>query len=233
MSIGHLLLATSATLRVSLPTLLDAVCGRLTPEICDARLDWWSKRLLSQAEVSLQVSGVEHAGGANAFVVMSNHQSLYDIPALFQSLPLRLRMVAKTELFRIPIWAQAMRAAGFVELDRSAHERAIQSLERAKAALSKGTSIWIAPEGTRSKDGSLAPFKLGGFHLAAGAHAKILPVTVAGTRSILPAKGARVVPGAKVHVTVHPPVDPADFGGEVNDALVQAVRTSIERALEI
>ena len=162
---------------------------------------------------------------------MSNHQSLYDIPVLYRTLPLRLRMVAKAELFRIPIWAQAMRAAGFIELDRSARERAIESLERAKAAIERGTSIWIAPEGTRSQDGSLGAFKLGGFHLAAGAGARILPVTVSGTRAILPAKGARVTPGAEVRVTVHAPVDPADYGGEVTDPLVQAVRRAIESAL--
>ncbi|MEI9939843.1 MAG: lysophospholipid acyltransferase family protein [Pseudomonadota bacterium] len=231
MSIGHLLRAAGVTLRISVPTLFDALLGRLTPEICDARLDWWSQRLLGQADVSLQTSGVEHARGAKAFVVMSNHQSLYDIPALFQTLPFRLRMVAKAELFRIPIWAQAMRVAGFVELDRSVRERAIESLERAKVALAQGTSIWIAPEGTRSRDGSLGAFKLGGFHLAAGAGAPILPVTVAGTRSILPAKGARVVAGAIVRVTVHRPIDPADYGNEVSDSLVQAVRSSIESAL--
>jgi|SRR6188768_691514 len=224
MSIGHLLRAMGVTLRISVPTLFDALVGRLTPEVCDARLAWWSKRLLGQAEVSLQVSGVEHARSAPAFVVMSNHQSLYDIPALFQTLPLRLRMVAKAELFRIPIWAQAMRVAGFVELDRSARERAIESLDRAKGTLARGTSIWIAPEGTRSQDGSLGPFKLGGFHLALGAGAPILPVSIAGTRDILPAKGARVEKGALVRVTVHPPIDPASYGNQVNDALVQAVR---------
>jgi len=233
MSIGHLLRAVGVTLRISVPTLFDAMLGRLSPEVCDDRLDWWSKRLLSQAEVTLQTTGVEHVGGGEAFVVMSNHQSLYDIPALYQTLPLRLRMVAKAELFKIPIWAQAMRVAGFVELDRSARERAIESLERAKEAVARGTSIWIAPEGTRSKDGSLGPFKLGGFHLAAGAGARILPVTVVGTRSILPAKGARVAPGAQVRVVVHPPIDPAAFGNDVNDALVHAVRSSIEGALPV
>lgn len=233
MSISHLLRATGATLRISVPTLFDALTGKLTPAVCDARLDWWSKRLLAQADVSLRTTGVEHAerAGARAFVVMSNHQSLYDIPALFQSLPLRLRMVAKAELFRIPIWAQAMRVAGFVELDRSARERAIESLERAKVALAQGTSIWIAPEGTRSRDGSLGPFKHGGFHLAVGASAPILPVSIAGTRAILPARGARVASGAIVRVTVHPVIEPSAFGNQVNDALVKAVRDSIESAL--
>jgi len=223
-----LLRATGATLRISVPTLFDALMGKLTPEVCDARLDWWSKRLLDQAEVSLQTRGVEHARGGRAFVVMSNHQSLYDIPSLYQTLPLRLRMVAKAELFRIPIWAQAMRVAGFVELDRSARQRAIESLERAKLALAGGTSIWIAPEGTRSRDGSLGPFKLGGFHLAVGASAPILPVTIAGTRAILPAKGARVVAGAVVRVTVHPAIEPSQYGNEVGEALVNAVREAIQ-----
>lgn len=230
MSLGHLIHAVQVTLRVSVPTLVDALRGTLTAAACDARLDWWSRELLSRAEVSLDSSGVEHARGG-PFVVMSNHQSLYDIPALYQSLPLRLRMVAKAELFRIPIWAQAMRAAGFVELDRSARERAIESLERARAALSQGTSIWIAPEGTRSKDGKLGTFKSGGFHLAVGAAARILPVTISGTRAILPAKGANVIRGAAVRVTVHEPIDPSAFGTEVNDDLIAAVRSKIESAL--
>ncbi|HTA90353.1 MAG TPA: 1-acylglycerol-3-phosphate O-acyltransferase, partial [Polyangiaceae bacterium] len=186
MSVGHLLHAASVTLRISVPTIIQALRGTLTPELCDARLDWWSKQLLTKAAISLQITGAERARTGAAFVVMSNHQSHYDIPVLYQSLPLRLRMVAKSELFRIPIWAQAMRAAGFVELDRGARERAIQSLERAKQALAQHTSIWIAPEGTRSRDGALGPFKLGGFHLAAGAGARILPVTISGTRRVLP-----------------------------------------------
>jgi 1-acyl-sn-glycerol-3-phosphate acyltransferase len=230
MSLGHLFHAAQVTLRVSVPTLFEALMGRLTADACDTRLDWWSKQLLAKAEVALHSAGVERARGG-PFVVMSNHQSLYDIPALYQTLPLRLRMVAKAELFKIPIWAQAMRAAGFVELDRSARERAIESLERAQSALGQGTSIWIAPEGTRSKDGRLGPFKLGGFHLAVGAAARILPVTVSGTRLILPAKGASVVPGVKVFVTVHEPIDPARFGSEVSDELVEAVRSKIESAL--
>jgi 1-acyl-sn-glycerol-3-phosphate acyltransferase len=231
MSVGHLLHAASVTLRISVPTIIQALRGTLTPELCDARLDWWSKQLLTKAAISLQITGAERARTGAAFVVMSNHQSHYDIPVLYQSLPLRLRMVAKSELFRIPIWAQAMRAAGFVELDRGARERAIQSLERAKQALAQHTSIWIAPEGTRSRDGALGPFKLGGFHLAAGAGARILPVTISGTRRVLPAKGSHVTPGAAVRVTVHAPIDPADFGAEVGEPLVQAVRRAIESGL--
>src|SRR5450432_1077032 len=224
MSMGHRWHAAGVTLRISVPTIIEGLCGTLTPEVCDARLTWWSKQLVSRAEIRLKVSGAEQARTGAAFVVMSNHQSHYDIPVLYQSLPLRVRMVAKSELFRIPIWAQAMRAAGFVELDRGARGRAIQSLDRAKDALSQGTRIWIAPEGTRSRDGTLGVFKLGGFHLAVGAGARILPVTISGTRQTLPAKGARVASGAEVSVVVHDSIDPADFGGDVAEPLVRAVR---------
>jgi 1-acyl-sn-glycerol-3-phosphate acyltransferase len=231
MSVSQLLQAVYVTLRISVPTIFDSMRGRLSEQVCDERLAWWSQQLLKRAQVSLEAEGSAHVESKEAFVVMSNHQSLYDIPALYQALPLRLRMVAKAELFRIPIWARAMRAAGFIELDRSARERAIESLDRAKLALQQGISIWIAPEGTRSRDGTLGPFKLGGFHLAVGAGARILPVSIVGTNRILPAKGARVVPGAKVRVIVQPAVNPADFGGEVNEALVQAVRESIATGL--
>jgi len=231
MSIGHLLHAANVTLRISVPTIWEGARGKLTPERCDERLAWWSKELVARAEIELRVTGREHVEPGATFVVMSNHQSHYDIPVLYQTLPLRLRMVAKAELFKIPIWAQAMRAAGFVELDRSNRERAIESLDRAKGALAAGTSIWIAPEGTRSRDGSLGPFKLGGFHLAVGAGARILPVTISGTRQTLPAKGSHVTRGATVHVTVHAPIRPADFGSEANESLVDAVRARIASAL--
>ena len=211
--------------------MIDALRGKLTPELCDQRLSWWSKQLLTEAQVELEARGVEQLPLPGPYVVMSNHQSLYDIPALYQSLPLRLRMVAKAELFKIPIWAQAMRAADFVELDRSARERAIESLDRAKATLGRGTSIWIAPEGTRSPDGQLGVFKQGGFHLAVGTGALILPVSIVGTRDILPAKGARVNNGAHVRVTVHAPVDPRAFGAEVGEPLIQAVRSAIASGL--
>ncbi len=158
---------------------------------------------------------------------MSNHQSLYDIPVLFQTLDLRVRMVAKTELFKVPIWAQAMRASGFVEVDRKNRHRAMESLDNARTALASGTSIWIAPEGTRSDTGELLPFKKGGFHLALGTGARILPVSIDGTREALVARGFRVRNGANVRVTVHPPVNPKEFGRERRAELIAFVRDTI------
>jgi 1-acyl-sn-glycerol-3-phosphate acyltransferase len=221
-TVRHLANAVYHTLRICVPTVIQSAIGTLTTPTCDARLDSWSAAIVRYARVDLNVIGLEHAPPDEAFVVMSNHQSLYDIPCLFQALrPRRLRMVAKTELFRVPIWAGAMRAAGFVEVNRDNRIAAMRSLDRAREAIKNGTSIWIAPEGTRSSSGELGSFKKGGFHLATGAGARILPVSIIGTEAILPAKGTRVEDGKSVKVVVAPPVDPAAYEKRMNDLMME------------
>lgn len=139
-------------------------------------------------------------------------------------------MVAKRELFRWPLWAPAMRAAGIIEIDRRDRPSAIASLSRAKATIESGLSIWLAPEGTRSRDGALLPFKRGGFHLAAESGARILPVSIDGTRGALAVGAWGVTRGVRVRVTVSPPIDPREFEGRRDD-LSMAVREAIARPL--
>ena len=231
LSLNVLVRAALTTLRISIPTVIDGQRGTIDPRVCDDRLFRWSAALLQQIDLEFDVEGSEHIQPGQSYVVMSNHQSLYDIPALYQSLKCRIRMVAKKELFYVPVWAQAMRAAGFVELDRRDRARAIQSLGRAEQALRSGTNIWIAPEGTRSKTGALGSFKKGGFYLALNTGTPILPVSIDGTHQVLPAKGWRVHNGATVRVTVSEPVDPTAFGHDRRDDLVAAVRDAIGRHL--
>lgn len=213
------------TLAISAPTVLEALVGRVTLEKCDARLARWSKRLLAQIESELVVTGSEHIGTKESFILMSNHQSHYDIPALMQAFPRSLRMVTKTELFKVPIWGGALRASGFIEVDRKNRVRAIASLRRAKESLDRGISIWIAPEGTRSRTGELLPFKKGGFILAQETGLRILPVGIAGTRAILPAKAADVQRGVRVTVSFGAPIS---VEGD-RDALITRVRDEILR----
>ncbi len=231
MTLWHLSRAIVETAKISVPTVADSAIGRITTSACDERLDRWSRRLLDQARIQLHAYDVDSVPADEAFVVMSNHQSLYDIPVIFQSLGRRVRMVAKTELFRVPVWSTAMRAAGFVEVDRRDRRQAIESLRHAKTALAQGTSIWIAPEGTRSRTGKLLPFKKGGFHLALETGARILPVTIVGTRDVLLADGWTVHPGGTVQLYVGQPVDPKEFGTEQKEALVEEVRARITRRL--
>jgi 1-acyl-sn-glycerol-3-phosphate acyltransferase len=218
--------------RISLPTVVDSALGRLDPDACETRLGWWSEKLLRDAEVELRVEGRQNAGdGSEPFVVMSNHQSLYDIPVLFQSVPGKLRMVAKAELFKVPIWGKAMLAAGFVKIDRGDRDRAIESLRAVGGSLLRGgTRVWIAPEGTRSRTGDLGEFKSGGFRMALEVGARILPVAIEGTRYILPAKGAVVQRGRSVDVAILPPIDPAPYGVERRRELMTEVRSRIEAA---
>src|SRR5690606_30789925 len=135
-------------------------------------------------------------------VLMSNHRSYYDIPTVFRAVPGRVRMVAKKELFRVPIFGPAMLASGFVKVDRERRESAIASLRESQRLLESGTRVWIAPEGTRSRDGRLGPFKSGGFHLALSAGVPILPMALEGTEKILPHDGVRVRKGAHVTATI-------------------------------
>jgi 1-acyl-sn-glycerol-3-phosphate acyltransferase len=216
------------TLAVSAPTVVDAVRGRITVELCDRRLKNWAKRLLDRVDATRKVVHAERASTGEIFIVMSNHRSLYDIPLIMESFPGTLRMVTKAELFRVPIWGGAMRAAGFIELDRNNRVRAKQGIDEAKARLESGINVWIAPEGTRSRSGELGPFKGGGFRLALKTGLRILPVGIRGTERILPADGALVNSGASVELEFGEPIDPKNFGETRRNDLMQAVRASIQ-----
>jgi len=227
----HIAHAIWQTLRISVPTIWQSLTGSLTAEATDRRLAQWSSAIVRRARIELHVEGAELATPGESFVLMSNHQSLYDVPVIYQALDRRIRMVAKQELFRVPVWGRAMQRAGFISLDRQSRERSRETLLASAEILHTGTSIWIAPEGTRSKDGELQPFRKGGFHLALQSGCRILPITIIGTRAVLPAKGAHITDGCTVNVVVHPPVDPRSFGETRRDELIERVRGVIASAL--
>lgn len=235
-SLGLSLRNVGETLAICAPTVVDALAGRVTKQACDARLGRWSRRVVANARIRLETRGLEHAAGG-PYVVMSNHQSHYDVPVLFVVLGANLRMVAKKELADIPLFGGAIRAAGFVIVDRGDRDAAIKSLDQAKGELATGLNVWIAPEGTRSRTGSLLPFKKGGFVLALDVGLPILPVSIQGTRDVLPVHAARSAGGAAVRVTVHPPVDVAPYAATTDrraarDALLARVRATIAAGLE-
>lgn len=222
--------AVAETLRSAVPTVVDGVLGR-GRQVCDRRIADWSSRLLRLADVELRVHGLERIPADETFVVMSNHQSHYDVPVLFQAFPRTLRMIAKKELYAIPVFGRALRAAEFVEVDRGDHQRAVDSIRVAAERIRSGINVWIAPEGTRSVDGALSPFKKGGFVLAIETRTRILPVTIVGTRGVVPAHSRRIRRGQRVDVEFQAPIDPARFGWERRDELVDAVRRAIAGGL--
>jgi len=222
------------TLAISVPTMIDAFRGRVTKELSDRRLDRWARNIVRNARIELDVVGRDNMAPGETYLVMSNHQSLYDIPVLFQVAGPNIRMITKQELFKVPIFGNALEHGGFISIDRSNRHAAIRSLEKARALLASGTHVWIAPEGTRSRDGQLLPFKKGAFYLALEARLPILPVTLVGTRDALAAKGLRSHAGARVRVTMHPKIDPAPFaarGRRGRDELMAHLRDVLGSAL--
>jgi len=220
------------TLAISVPTVLDALRGRITKARSDERLARWSLNIVRNAHIDIHVEGRENLRPGETYLVMSNHQSLYDIPVLFQVVGPNVRMIAKKELFHVPVFGKALAAGGFIAIDRRDRRAAIRSLEIARDLLASGTHVWIAPEGTRSRSGALLPFKKGAFYLALEAGLPILPLTLQGTRDALPAKGLRSSPGARVIAKLHPSIDPRPFaarGRGGRDQLMREVRHVMER----
>jgi 1-acyl-sn-glycerol-3-phosphate acyltransferase len=233
-----LLLSLSAiyeTFLISFPTVVDGALGRVKKEVCDDRLDSWGKKIVAHAKMDVEVIGRENLIPGQTYLVMSNHQSHYDIPVMFYVMGPNLRMITKAELFRVPIWGPAMRESGFIAIDRSNRHRAVESLETAKQSLANGVHIWIAPEGTRSRTGELLPFKKGGFALSLDAGLPILPVAIKGTRDALRADGVRSTHGAKVRVTLFPHIDPTSYADlepkRAREQLMVDVRRTIASGL--
>jgi 1-acyl-sn-glycerol-3-phosphate acyltransferase len=233
MSLLRTLQAISTTATITLPTVADGLLRRVTAEKSDERLDWWAKKLLDDAGVELEVRGADNVPEGEALVLMSNHRSYYDIPTVFRAVPGRIRMVAKKELFAVPLWGRAMHEAGFICVDRGKRESAIESLKESGELLKSGTRVWIAPEGTRSKTGALGPFKSGGFHLALDAGVRILPIAIEGTESVLPADSLSVHRGAKVRATILPLIDAPAYGKDRRKELTADVRAAIAEALGV
>ncbi|HMA97481.1 MAG TPA: lysophospholipid acyltransferase family protein [Polyangiaceae bacterium] len=221
-----------STVRFSTMTLVSGHRGQLTPQRADTIIRRWAQALLDHAELGVEVSGLERIRPNETYVVMSNHQSLYDIPALTVGVPLTLRIVAKSELFRIPLWSHAMLASGYVPIHRDDPTKVLQDLRNAQRALESGVSILVFPEGTRSADGQLGDFKPGGFHLASAVKSRILPVGIGGTRDALPPKAFNARTGVTAKIVVGDPIDPKSFGRKDRQGLQQAVRNAISELMD-
>lgn len=148
--------------------------------------------------IRVRIEGLENIP-ASACVFVSNHVSNADAITFIPSIPRRVSILLKEELFRIPILATGMRSAQFVPVDRSDREAAAASVDRAVKLLKEGLSFAIFAEGTRSPDGRLRPFKRGGFTIAIDAGVPIVPVSIAGTQRLLPKREWKLRSG---HVVV-------------------------------
>ena len=166
----------------------------------------WSWLILKTTGVRVQVEGLDRVTLGTTYIFVSNHQSIYDIPVLFASLPFQLRIIAKESLARFPVLGWHLRRGGHLFVDRQRPDRS-GILNRWRALVSEGLSLIIFAEGTRSGDGRVARFKAGSFLLAIEAGLPVVPIAVIGTRTVMPKGRLRTEP-ADVMLVVHDPIQP-------------------------
>jgi 1-acyl-sn-glycerol-3-phosphate acyltransferase len=193
--------------------------------------DWaniaWARDILRAAGTPVLAEGLEHIPRDRPLMYASNHSSMFDIWALLATLPGSIRFVAKQELFKIPLLASAMRAAGHIPIDRAARKKAFAAYDEAARTIQRGTSsIVVFPEGTRSRTGELLPFKNAPFALAIAAQVPIIPVYVHHTFEILP-KGAWRLRPRPIRLLVAPPIPTAGLGPEDRERLRDQVRAAM------
>ena len=193
----------------------------------------WSRYGLLIAGVSLEVEGAELVPRDQPLIFMGNHQSNFDIMTLIPAVPLRFNWLAKEELFRVPVFGPSMKSAGYIPINRGDGRDALKSLDRAAKLVRAGTSIAIFPEGTRSIDGNLLPFKRGGFILAAKAGVPIVPFTIAGSREINPPDNFLFLRPGKIRIRFGPPIPTGERGAKQQANLMEQIREAIASRLEI
>lgn len=198
----------------------------------DDTLQLWVKRVLKLVGVECRVVNPHNIMPipGQQTIVMCNHSSLYDIPLSLKAFPRNsLRMLAKKEIAKIPLMAKGMIAAEFPFIDRHNRRQAIKDLEFVQELLASGIVMWIAPEGTRSRDGQLQPFKKGAFITAIKANAVIIPIGIRGASDILPAKSHHVNLNQHAEVHIGKPIDASKFTLENKEELIEVVYQSIKQ----
>ena len=186
----------------------------------------WSRAILAAAGVKLTVNTHTPLDPKTPYVLMANHASASDIFSLFVAIPFPVRMIAKKQLGRIPFFGWAMHAGRFIFIDRQNPIAARRSIEEAARRIHSGQSVLLFPEGTRTRDGNMGPFKKGGFHLAIVSGATIVPCGIRGSRAVWPRGSALIYPG-KIHIEIGEPISTAGLTDDDRDALLERVRALI------
>lgn len=190
----------------------------------------WSRLILATTGVSVRVEGLDRLDPARSYVFVANHQSIYDIPILFWSLPYQLRIIAKASLGHFPFLGWHLRRTGHMLVDRSRPERT-KIFSWAGRLTADGLSLIVFPEGTRSRDGRVARFKGGSFYLALEAGLPVVPLSVVGSRHVMLKGRLATYPGT-VRLVVHEPIDTSGLAGSDPRAFAERVRGVIQGVAE-
>lgn len=190
----------------------------------------WARFSCLAALVSVTLKNKKNIIPGQSYIVVSNHQSLFDILVLAGWLGIDLRWVAKASLKKVPMFGIASVKMDHIFIDRSNPQAALETLDNAKKNIVNGTSAMFFPEGTRSRDGNLKAFKKGAFKMALDLEIPVLPVTVTGTREILPPGTMDLSPGS-AKIIVHPQINTDSYSHDSIMDLIQETRLAIQSEL--
>ena len=185
---------------------------------------------LALVGVRVVAKGLELTDPNQTYVFTPNHQSFIEVPLLVTYIKHNFAYLAKKELFKYPIWKQGIKLIGVVPIDRSNTQAAVESARLATENLRRGKSYVIYPEGTRSRDGHLLPFKKGAFMMAVEAGVPIVPVSISGSTKIMPKGEIKIFPST-IYITVHEPISTAGYTKESITELMRTTRAKIVSAL--
>ncbi len=215
--------------------LYTALCGTasLGGSLFDTHGRWqhgcaraWSRLILATSGIRVRVEGMENLDPNATSIFCVNHQSAMDIPVLFVKLPVQFRFVAKRSLFHLPFLGWHLRRSGHIPVDRGRPRQGLKSLEQAAERIRAGNSVVLFPEGHRSRDGQMLPFKTGSFYLAILAGVPIVPITLNGTRQVLKPDTLHVRSG-QTEMVIHPPIPTTDLKPTDAEALRERARAQI------
>ncbi|NOX80563.1 MAG: 1-acyl-sn-glycerol-3-phosphate acyltransferase [Deltaproteobacteria bacterium] len=219
------------TIVVSVLALLDLIFFRKSPTKALVFPRMWGRLTCRLAGVRVRIEGLENIEPDQTYIFVANHVSQFDIFTFQGYFPHDFRWIAKKELFRIPVFGTAMQRAGFISMDRTHGRAALKSLNKAAEQIAGGTSVIIFPEGTRSRDGRLHPFKTGAIMLAIKAGVPVVPIGINGTYEILP-KGRLLADSGEVVIRVGTPVSTADFTSHDKQKLARHLHDRVRELLD-
>lgn len=208
--------------------MLSFTVGEKIGSLCGV---WWARILSWITPMRLKVIGKENIDRNQSYVIVSNHQSQYDILALYGWIGIDFKWVMKMELRKVPVLGVACDKLGHIYIDRSNTQAALESINQAKKKITGGTSVLFFPEGSRSRDGQLKKFKKGAFKMALDLEIPILPVTINFTRNILPSDTIDLFPGS-AEMIIHPQVSIDGYSNENLGELIDKTKSIIASKIE-
>ncbi|MGA2525381.1 MAG: lysophospholipid acyltransferase family protein [Smithellaceae bacterium] len=217
--------AAIATIILGIPVMVAGLLSR-TGNLAFSISKLWAYTMLAVSFVRTEIKNKAKLMKGTSYIIISNHQSLFDILALVTSLGIQFRWFIKKEVLKIPIFGYALYASRNIFIDRSNTTRAIESINKGIDRLPKGAGVMVFAEGTRSPDGQIHEFKKGGFMAAIAHKIPILPVTVNGSRRVLP-KGSLVVKPGKIQVVIGDPIDTSGYTTATAQELIDKTRQAV------